>query len=128
MTLKIWLILERDWEYDDSFYGFVGAARVFGVFFAKSDALAAVVAAEATFWRTHADEERYEDRGGATCQAEGLEAHESPLVVQEITVTQEFLNTAGLSDGQRHTLLHGLAEVVRPVSSWAADHLAAGED
>jgi len=126
--LKIWLILERDWEYDDSFYGFAGAARVFGVFFAKREAIEAIAAAERTFWGTHAGEERYEHRGGAGCQAEGLETLESPLVVQEITVTQEFLNTAGLSEGQRHTLLRGLADVVRPVSSWAADHLDAGDD
>lgn len=127
MTLKIWLLLERDWEYDDSFYGFVGAARVFGVFFAKAEALAAVDAAEAAFWRTHGDNERYAHRGGPACRAAALHGRESPLVVQELVVTQEFLHTAGLSEGQRHALLRSLADVVRPVSPRAADHLEAGE-
>lgn len=125
--IKIWLILERDWEYDDCFYGFVGAARVFGVFFARAEAFAAVDAAEAAFWRDVYGDDRYEHRGGAACRAPALRHRESPLVVQEIVVTQEFLHTAGLSDGQRQALLRGLADVVRPVSPRAADHLEAGD-
>lgn len=127
MTLKIWLILERDWEYDDSFYGFVGAARVFGVFFAKAEALAAVDVAEAAFWNNVYGDDRYQHRGGAACRATALKGRESPLVVQEIVVTQEFLHTAGLSDGQRHALLRSLADVVRPISARAADHLEGGD-
>ncbi len=127
MTLKIWLILERDWEYDDSFYGFGGAARVFGVFFAKAEALAAVDAAEAAFWREHRDNDRYEYRRGPLCRASALGDLESPLVIQEVVVTQEFLHTAGLSEGQRHALLRSLADVVRPISARAADHLEAGD-
>lgn len=124
--IQLWLIVQKDWEYDDSFYGFVGASRVFGVFFSKVEAIAAVDVADAEFWAAHDDNDRYEHRGGPDCRA--IPGRESPFIVQEVVVTQEFLHTAGLSEGQRRALLRKLADDVRPVSARAADHLEAGED
>jgi hypothetical protein len=124
--IKIWMILEKGFEYDDSFYGFVGVTGVREVCLSRKDAEVAVRRATASFVREHDFQmERYENRGGE--KAVGHPEMESPFIVQEIELTQEFLNTVGLSDGQRTRILRNIGRQLRDIAPRAADHLETHE-
>jgi hypothetical protein len=145
--IRAWLILTKHWEYDDSFYNFVGHHGLHAICFSRQQAEARVRKATANFVRQHPhDLDRYEHLAqGLTWQereqltenadsfnddaaialAQRLELE--PFTIQEVVITPEFLNTAALSEGKRSALLRKLAEKIRPLSPEAADHLESGE-
>jgi len=146
--IKAYLILSKHWEYDDSFYNFVGHDGVAAVCFARDQAEERVRRATADFVRRHSygldrfEEWRapipWDEREGFVGDAEDLDDDRAvalaatiglePFTIQEVLITPEFLHAARLSPGKRTALLRKLGATIRPLSPAAADHLESHEE
>jgi hypothetical protein len=142
-AITVWLILEKGWEYDDSFYNFAGHQRVATICVHASQVPARLKQATATFVRDHLwsldrfeiqnipwDEREqrvaaYEQNGMSDDEAVAF-AHElglEPFTVQKVEITPAFLHASGLSEGKRAEVLRSLADELRAISPAAADEL-----
>lgn len=141
--ITVWLILEKGWEYDDTFYNFAGHQRVAAICVHASQVERRLRAATVDFVKNHLwSLDRFEiqnipwdvrEARVAAYEANGISDDEAvafarelglePYTVQKVEITPEFLHAAGLSEGRRAKILRALADELRPISPAAADEL-----
>ena len=140
--ITVFLILQKQWEYDDSFYNFAGNQGLNAIALSRRQADEKHRALKAQWVRDHRwSLSRFEEQNMPWDEREALVESKNdamsddealalaaqigvePFTVQEVVITPEFLHAAGLSPGKRTELMRALGERLKSTHPEVADHL-----